>query len=199
MALTTFVGLKASVASWINRTDLSAQIPDFVVLAEALIARTIKVRSQETVVTGTLTGETLAHPTGMLSARRLLVADLPLDYLTPEQYAELKYATVSGGKFTSIGSTFYILGGASTDTYELTYIGTFTALSADTDTNFVLTNAPEVYLWAALHYAAVYMKDVNAATGYLSLYQAAMGLLNAQEKEAKHSGGRMTVRAEFRE
>ena len=35
MALTTFAGLKSSIADWLNRSDLTTQIPDFIALAEA--------------------------------------------------------------------------------------------------------------------------------------------------------------------
>jgi len=35
MALTTYTELKASIADWLNRSDLTAAIPDFISLAEA--------------------------------------------------------------------------------------------------------------------------------------------------------------------
>jgi hypothetical protein len=199
MALTTYGGLKTSIASFYNRTDLTDAIPDFVVLAESLIRKKVEARAMETTATGTLTGETLAHPTDMLTPRVLSVGGAPLKYVSPEQYDHLQINTVTGGKYTSIGSDFHILGGSSGDEYVLIYDGVFTALADDADTNFVLTNAPEVYLWAALHYAAIYMKDMNAAMGYMAAFEAAVSLLNTQEKKAKTGGGRMTVRAETRE
>ena len=35
MALTTYTELKTSVGDWLNRTDLTTVIPDFIALAEA--------------------------------------------------------------------------------------------------------------------------------------------------------------------
>ena len=35
MALTTFSGLKSSIADWLNRSDLTNQIADFIALTEA--------------------------------------------------------------------------------------------------------------------------------------------------------------------
>ena len=35
----TYAGLQASIADFLNRTDLAAAIPDFIVLAEAQMAR----------------------------------------------------------------------------------------------------------------------------------------------------------------
>ena len=44
MALSTYTELKASVADWLNRTDLTSVIPDFIALAEAQIERTLRTR-----------------------------------------------------------------------------------------------------------------------------------------------------------
>ena len=190
MALTTYGGLKTSIASFINRTDLTTAIPDFVVLAESLIRKKVEARSMETTATGTRSGETLAHPADMLQPRILTVGGVPLKYVTPEQYDHLQINTVTGGKYTTIGSDFHILGATSGDEYVLIYDGVFTALADDADTNFVLTNAPEVYLWSSLHYAAIYMKDMQAAMGYMAAFEASASLFNTQEKKAKTGGAR---------
>ena len=42
MALTNYTGLKASIADFINRDDLTSVIPDFISLAEAQINRDIR-------------------------------------------------------------------------------------------------------------------------------------------------------------
>ena len=42
----TYTGLQASIAGWLHRTDLAAVIPDLVALAEARIARDLRLRRQ---------------------------------------------------------------------------------------------------------------------------------------------------------
>ena len=42
MAITTYDELKASIASWLNRDDLTAVIPDFIALAESSINRDLR-------------------------------------------------------------------------------------------------------------------------------------------------------------
>ena len=42
MALTTYTELKASVADWLNRTDLTSAIPDFITLAESKFKTELK-------------------------------------------------------------------------------------------------------------------------------------------------------------
>ena len=48
MALTTYSELQAAVASWLHRDDLTAQIPDFIRLAEADMQVRAKLSQWET-------------------------------------------------------------------------------------------------------------------------------------------------------
>ena len=47
MALTTNADLQAAIADWLNRSDLSAQIPDFLTLAQLKINRRLSIVEQE--------------------------------------------------------------------------------------------------------------------------------------------------------
>ena len=55
MAFTTYTELKASVADYLARTDLTAQIPDFITLAEKRLKRDLRIRQMLKVVTATMT------------------------------------------------------------------------------------------------------------------------------------------------
>ena len=44
MALTTYTELKSSLADWLNRTDLTSVIADFISLAEAQMERQLRTR-----------------------------------------------------------------------------------------------------------------------------------------------------------
>ncbi len=44
MALSTYTELKSSLADWLNRSDLTSVIPDFISLAEAQIERQLRTR-----------------------------------------------------------------------------------------------------------------------------------------------------------
>jgi len=195
MALSTFGGLKTAVASFLNRSDLTASIPDFVVLAEADIRRDVRVQAMEAVATGTLTGETLAHPTRYIEARRLSLDGHVYEYRTPADYTELVRVSSQDTVYTSIGESFYILNGANGDSYALTYWAGFAAFSADADTNWLLANAPDVYLFGALRYAAIFMADDAAMTRNLAMYLSAAKRVSSQEHRSAYSGSTLTVRA----
>jgi hypothetical protein len=51
MSISTYGELKAAVADWLNRTDLTARIPDFIQLAESDIFRFFSARGNEVSVT----------------------------------------------------------------------------------------------------------------------------------------------------
>lgn len=193
--IATYGDLKSKAASWLNRSNLTDVIPDFVQLAETSIRRDIRCRVQETLTTGTMTGDTLAFPTRFLDARRLVVGGKKKTYLTPEEYTDYVAATRTGDHFTIIGENIYVLNSTSGDAYALLYWLAFTPFLNDTDTNWLLTNAPEVYLWASCKAGAEYEKDFEAADRFEAKYNAAVAMLNASEKNMRYSGSALIVRA----
>jgi hypothetical protein len=195
MPLSTYANLKAAVADWCHRTDLTTQIVDFVALAEAQIRRDVRCRAMQILTTGTLTGEVLAQPTRYLEAERLVLEDVEQDFVAPGMYAQLKQAQSTEPKYTHIGTDIYFLNGASGDDYSILYWQQFAPFSADADTNWLLTNAPEIYLSGALVQAAVYLNDDAMMTRHAAIYQASVKLLNSAERRSQFSGSRLEIRA----
>ena len=64
MALSNYADLKASIALWLKRTDLTASIPDFIRLAESRINRELTMRffEDEAIYTATISSRTMALP-----------------------------------------------------------------------------------------------------------------------------------------
>lgn len=202
MALANYADLLASVAAWLNRTDMTAVIPDFVTLAEARISRDLRLRKQ--VITSTLT--TVGGTRGV---------NLPADWLAFENVslltspeAQLTYATVehldvvypnngSNGKpslYTIEGDQ--ILFGPTPDgiyTVSILYFARFAAL-ATASTNWLMTNHPSIYLYACLMHGCRYIKDDNRSNEYMGLYSDAMKALQVQDDTAQHSGSSLRVR-----
>ena len=190
MAISTYGELKTAVASWLARSDLGAVIPDFVTLAEEDIRNDVRVQAMESLVTGTLTGSTLDHPSDFIFARRLVVGSKRYEYRTPEAFQDAQASRNTTGLdlYTSIGQAFHLLNANDGDSYSLIYTAGFTALAADTDTNWLLTNAPSVYLFAACRHGAMYLKDDNELARFEGLYAAAVARVNARESRAAVSG-----------
>ena len=73
MALSTFSDLKASVADWLARSDLTAQIPDFIRLAEVRINGNLRIQpmiARSSVPTVISQGD-VDFPSGLLEVMRI--------------------------------------------------------------------------------------------------------------------------------
>ena len=193
MTIASFSALRTEIASWLNRTDLTtAQLSMFVTMAESSFRNDLTVRESEQTATGTLVTDGFTAPTGYLYTRELVVDDNPLRWLPPEMY-QMKVNNSTAGYYTNVGDDFSIIDGTGSD-YVLTYVAGITALSADGDSNWLLANAPDVYLWAGCKYGSVFLRDPQGSAGYDALYKEAARTLNNTEMKAKFSGP-LVVRA----
>ena len=74
MALTNYTELKASLANWLNRSDLTTEIADdFIKLAEADFNSKLRVRAMIAQVNITVDAETEALPTDFLQIRNFYI------------------------------------------------------------------------------------------------------------------------------
>lgn len=190
MALTTYAELSATVASWLERGDLSNQIPDFIKLTESRLNRELGIRSIET--TATLTGvvgvRTIALPasfreplnlwrvptTGRREPLRLVPADL---MQVDTQQGQPQQWSVDG---TNVGferpcDSAYV--------FALRYLG---ALDLATSlTNLVLTNYPDLYLFGACCEAGPFLRDGELLAMFDARFQAALAQAKAKESRSK--------------
>ena len=204
MALANYTDLLASVAAWLNRTDLTAVIPDFVTLAEERIARDLRLRKQ--VITTTLPTvagvQSVALPSDFLEAENLSIASatIPgsLSVVTSEYMDRMfpsGYNTGRPAVYAMIADTI-IFGPTPDAVYSISmaYYQRFATLSSSA-TNWLMTNHPSIYLNACLTEASAYLMDVDKAQAYDGRYRAAVDALQMADDEALRSGSVMRVRS----
>lgn len=200
MSITNYTELQASVASWLNRGDLSASIADFITLAESQLSRDLKARGMETKVTlSTVVGtKTVVLPTDMLEMRRLQVAgtyNQPLSYRSPDELS-IDFSDNSSGQpvvFTVIGANAELAPiPDAVYSLELTYRQRIPALSASNTTNWLLTNWPDAYLWASLLAATPFIMNDARLPVWSQLYTQAVEGINDVDW---YSGSTMKVRS----
>ena len=190
MAITTYSTLKSAVADFVHRSDLTTVIETCISLVEADIAVDVRCQAMETIASGNLTGATLAFPSRMIEARRLLIAGDVYRYVTPEVFSEVSANGSTDHVYTIVGQAFYILRGASGMAYTLTYWAKFTSLSSERDaTNWLIINHPDVYLYGTLRHVCLFLVDDPAAAKYFELYKVACRRVNDREARAAVSGG----------
>lgn len=178
MAITTYSELKTAIADWLNRDDLTSTIPNFIALAEAQMNRTIRHRKMVTRSTATLDTPYFAVPSDWMENIRFLLNTnpvTPLLYVTPEQMIEDQQVYSSSGQplfFTMVGQQFEVLPTPdSSYSAELLYYAKIPSLSDAAPTNWLLTESPDIYLYAALVQSAPYLKEDERVQVWASLYQ----------------------------
>lgn len=193
MAITTYAELQTAVASWINRSDLTATIPDFIRLGEAMIRRDIRARDQLTTYTATLTSEEVALPDDLLEIRFVKASVngyiKPLEFVAEDIYDSQPNAAAPTF-WTVDGNTLKVQGGSEA---LVSYWASYDALDT-TSTNWLLTNSPDIYLFAALVEANDFVGNDAGVLKYAERYKRAVAEFNANEKKALF-GGPMRVRA----
>lgn len=202
MALANYTDLQASIAAWLHRTDLTSVIPDFVALAEARIARDLRIKSMvtETTLTTVAGTQSVALPTGWLEFENVTVSGSPdrnLNYV-PVQHLNEKFPSndYSGQPVVYSIEGDNILFGPVPDTaysVDVLYYKRFDPLST-TATNWLLTNHPNIYLFAALAEAAPYVADDERVGIWEQKYSSDVARLQQVDDQGQNSGSVLRVR-----
>ena len=206
MALSTYTELKDAIADWLDRSDLTARIPDFIALAEARISRDLRIRPMEVrSIMYTTSGQKYFNlPGGYIQMRNIQLntnPTQPLEYITPEMLDRL-YGSNTTGKpkaYTLIGDEIQ-LSPVPDSAYELemAFYEKFTALGDGTSgtvtSNYLTKNAPDVLLYGALMEAEPFIKNDERVAVWLNGYSNAVEKLQKADQRDRHSGSAMRIR-----
>ena len=202
MAISNYTELQTAVANWLDRDDLSARIPEFIGLCEARFNRSLRIRAMETLDTSVSTvadTKTIALPTGYVQMRDIHITGDPLvqlQYVTPEIMNRIHAGSVSGRPevYTIIGENI-VLGPTPDAVYStsMLYYKTFDALSDSSPTNWVITNAPDVYLYGTLLEAEPFLMNDARVQLWATALTESINTLQDQDNKDRHSGSALRV------
>jgi len=202
MAIGTFAQLKTAAANWLDRSDLTDRIPEFIALAEARFNRELRTRDMETVSTAisTVAGtREYSLPTGFVQMKEFHLSTdplTPLAYITPEMMTRLWAGSAQAKPqvFTIIADNVR-LGPAPDAVYttSMLYYKTFTALSDSATTNDMLTNNPDVYLYGTLLEAEPFIMNDQRIQVWLGAFDRAVASIQNQDNKDRHSGSNLRV------
>jgi len=202
MAINSYANLKTALANWLDRSDLTSRLDEFIELAEARFADDIRIRAMETTATQALTSGTRSYalPTGYLQGRNFQINTDPitaLEYITPEMMDRIWAGSATGRPrtYTIIGDNYH-LGPApdNADTLEITYYKEFTPLSGSATTNWIILNRPNLYLYACLLEAAPFLGNPEEASVWARYYSEALERLHEADARDRFSGSVLTIR-----
>lgn len=196
MAITTYAELKSAVADFLNRDDLTNTIDTFIDMAEAQLNRDVRHWRMEQRSTAEITDQYLTLPTDWLETIRITMQDtVPyvLNLSSRDQIEEyrLRGANVSGKPvyYSHIAGEIELYPTPdATYNIELLYTQKIQALSDSNTSNWLLAQAPDLYLYAVLLETAIYLRDDDRIAAYAGMYQSKLAALNAESKKATVSG-----------
>lgn len=167
MTLASYSELVTEMGDWLNRADLAAKIPTFIRLFEARMNRRLRTPDMEQsgsqdVIQGTAN---YAFSTRLRQLRTVYLSTDPITVLTPMAPAVLRetYPDSMQGQpvaYAVLGESF-ILAPIPDAEYTLNYTGFMTLVGLDdgNQTNWLLDDHPDCYLWGSLCMAEAYLKD----------------------------------------
>lgn len=194
MALDTYAHLQTALGDLLNRSDLTAQIPDFIGLAEADIRRRLRIFPTSATITTTTSTLTLpADCRELLSVRTSSAtpsADAPLIISTADVVEEARQSMPTTGRprMAYVLNNALILAPTPDQSYNffVTYYRTLPSLTTTTH-NEVLDDAPDVYLYGALVHAAVFLEHDERVPIWKGLYEDAVFALK-KDRDARNFG-----------
>ena len=208
MAISTKAELHTAIANWMNRSDLTSRIPEFISLAEAGFNRNLRAREMLVRSTASTSGQYVSLPTDYLEMLNIeLTSTSPpkrLVYITSDRsddYRERqKNKTGTPDYYTIEGASIQLLPTPSEAvTVQLNYYQDIPALSglADSGDNWLLLAHPDVYLYGTLMQASPYVMDPQSAGQWGGLLDRAMQELQLSDEKSRYSGGTLNMRPKY--
>lgn len=206
MTITTYATLVDAVTEYLAREEdmtLTNRIPTFIQLAEAKFNRVLlhpkmEIRITLTVDTGAASPEFLTLPTDfqtMRSVRLSGVSGKPrLEFRTQTQIEDYRYSidNVSDQPvyFTIVGTQMELAPTPSENyTVEIVYRGNIPALTSTNTTNWLLTLAPDLYLYGTLLESSPHIKNDKWLPVWVSGVQTCLDQLNVHGQRQSFDAG----------
>lgn len=193
--------LVAAVAKWLKRTDLSAQIPDFVQFAEEyfnnfsdLVA--VNARRKQFIFTPT-SSPIFNAPTDMEQPIQAYMGGRPLDFYPigwESQYAGGTVPQIANG-YQIIGSNIVLSVPQLGVVFQLDYYCSLNGLSTSNESNWLLQDSPTAYLAGTLYEAFSYVRDYQKAEYWKAKRDEALQTYIQNDVSSRYPAGQLTIRA----
>lgn len=197
MSVTNYGELKSTIADFLNRSDLTSVIPTFIDFAEAEFNRNLRVRQMVLRAEAQIDARFSAVPADFIEAKDLVIVTTnpvtPLEFITQQEMAQERSTTYTAAAtpkyFSVVGSQFEFVPTPDQQySLEMSYFAKIDALSDDADTNWLLTDYPDIYLYTSLMHSAPYLKDDERIGVWSQLAAKAREELIARDASSSFNG-----------
>lgn len=203
MAITNYGELKSAIGDFLNRSDLTSVIPTFIDFAEAEFNRSLRVRQMVSRAEAVIDTRFSAVPADFVEAKDLVIVTgtpvTPLKFVTQQEAAQIRSEELTAaGKpqyFSVVGGQFEMIPTPDSEySVEMSYFAKIDSLEDDADTNWLLTDYPDLYLYTSLMHSAPYLKDDERTVVWANLATKAREELIARDTSASFNGSTPRIR-----
>ena len=202
MAITTYSELQASISDWLNRSDLTSQIPDFIALAEADMNRRIRHWRMEKRANAELDTQYSTLPADFIEPVRLSITSGDTYKLEAESQAQLLDRRAQAGNTSGLPKYYALTSGNievfpspdSNYTLEMLYVSKIEGLSGSNSSNWILQYFSDCYLYGSLVHSAPFLEQDQRITIWSALYDKSIAGINGQNENAKFGGSGLRVK-----
>ena len=191
MAINSYAELKTSIAAYLQRSDLTAIIPDFITLAESDINSDIadlQVAQSHLSVT-TTANNPLVSTASMYALRDAWCNGEPLHIGLPSSMTTTSTAKGAPEAIAISGASAIRVYPIPDAVYTIDMLH-IPLLSIATELNWVFTQSPNAYLYGSLLHASAYIEDVAKLGAWQAGYEAAISRLRSANR---HGHATMTA------
>ena len=191
MSLETYSDLCEAIAGWLNRSDLTARVPDFIRLAEAQMNRQLDCRQMVQTMPISISGEDYWLPNDFAGVKSLRLDGTPStapEYVLPEALDDAFAAPGRPCRYTITDRIVFDPVPDGVYAGRLRYRKRLCPLSATNRCNWLLKQHPDAYLYGALVQAAPYLEDDDRVGVWGGFFNAAIDQINADDKRQAFPG-----------
>lgn len=204
MAITNYSTLQTAIADFLNRDDLTSVIPTFIQLAEAQMQREVRHWKMEARVSGQQSAgdEYMQIPADWLETIRMHITSSGTSAITMTSRASMADIRAKNEDVSTKLPYYYCHADSQFQLYptpvedtdiELLYYQKIPDLASNT-TNWLLSDAPDVYLYGSLLHSAPYLAEDARVAVWAQMYSAAVQNVNSASEQARYSGSGMTLK-----
>ena len=202
MAIDSYSTLQTAVINRLHRADVTSLVPDFIALGEARIYRDLRIRCMETALSSTIASGVIAVPTGYVELKHAYIDGSPSGKLTRKNadFIYFNYPTRSADgkpKYIAREADNFIFGPYPDSAYTVKgiYYKRLDALSDSNTTNWFITNAPDILLFAALYEAADHISNDAAMMKWDQRYNQVKDRIQSENDAEEFSGSPLSMSA----
>lgn len=199
MALENYTALSAALSDWEDRSYSSSETDEFIALAEVAANRKLRQdfrRRTSTTITTDASGEASLPGgfVGMTSLVRDVLGSAPLKQVSWDALIDRNpYEVSEDANVYAINGTVLKVAPITEDAFVCKFSSVLTGLTGANPTNWLLTLAPDYYLFYGQAMAAAKAKDYAAASGLKGEALEILEDLVSQGNVAEYGNVEMTL------